>query len=95
MSAQAVELFRLHVTIGKRTRDKLRYAQALLAHAVPSGDVEQVLDRALDALIEKLEKRKFAGGAKPRSPQPQPPRRGRGRARARTRARRSVTSRPG
>jgi 5-methylcytosine-specific restriction endonuclease McrA len=62
---QAVELFRLHVTIGKRTRDKLRYAQALLSHAVPSGDVEQVLDRALDALIEKYEKRKFGASTQP------------------------------
>jgi hypothetical protein len=62
--AHAVELFRLHVTIGKATYAKLRYAQALLGHAVPSGDLEQVLDRALDALIEKCEKRKV-GAATP------------------------------
>jgi 5-methylcytosine-specific restriction endonuclease McrA len=63
--AQAVELFRLHVTIGKGTHAKLRYAQALLGHAVPSGDLEQVLDRALDALIEKCEKRKVGAPARP------------------------------
>jgi hypothetical protein len=43
----------------KSTHDKLRYAQALLSHAVPSGDVAQVFDRALDALILLLEKRKL------------------------------------
>jgi hypothetical protein len=43
----------------KSTHDKLRHAQALLSHAVPSGDVAQVLDRALDALIRELEKRKL------------------------------------
>ncbi len=40
--------------------EKLRYAQALLGHAVPSGDLAQVFERALDALIAQQEKRKFA-----------------------------------
>ncbi len=62
----APERFALQVTIGRSTNDKLRYAQALLSHAVPSGDVAQVLDRALDALIGQLEKRKFAATTKPR-----------------------------
>ncbi len=50
----------LQVTIAQVTHDKLRYAQELLGHAVPSGDLAQVLDRALDALIAKLEQRRFA-----------------------------------
>jgi hypothetical protein len=58
--------FALQVTLPEATRDKLRYAQDLLGHAVPSGDVAQVLDRALDALIHKLERRKFAAAARPR-----------------------------
>jgi hypothetical protein len=37
----------------------------LLSHTVPSGDVAQVLDRALDALIARLEKRKL-GAARPK-----------------------------
>ena len=41
------------------SRAKLRYAQSLLSHAIPSGDVNQVLDRALDALIHQMEKRKI------------------------------------
>jgi hypothetical protein len=53
------ELYRMQVTIPKGTHDKLRHAQALLSHAVPLGDVAQVLDRALDLLIRRLESRKF------------------------------------
>jgi hypothetical protein len=63
------ERFALQLTIGRSTRDKLRYAQALLSHQVSSGDVAEVLDRALDALILTLEKRKFAATAKPRARQ--------------------------
>jgi hypothetical protein len=57
----------LHVAIGSSTRSKLVHAQALLGHAVPSGDVAQLLDRALDALIEKVEGRKFGRVARPRA----------------------------
>ena len=63
------ERFHVELTIGESTHEKLRYAQALLSHAVPTGDVAQVLDRALDALIADLEKRKFA--AITRWPRPQ------------------------
>ncbi|MEO5616721.1 MAG: hypothetical protein ABIS67_03040, partial [Candidatus Eisenbacteria bacterium] len=58
--------YSLQVTIEERTHDKLRYAQDLLGHQVPSGDVAQVLDRALDVLIGQLEKRKFAATTTPR-----------------------------
>jgi len=60
--------FLIQATIAKSTHEKLRYAQSLLSHAVPTGDVSQVLDRALDALITQLEKRKFGGvgGRQPR-----------------------------
>jgi hypothetical protein len=61
------EHVRLHVTIGRATHDKLRYVQALLGHSVPSGDVALILDRALDALIGQVEKRKFAATNKPRA----------------------------
>jgi hypothetical protein len=63
----AAERYALQVTIDGRTREKLEYAQSLLAHQVPFRDVAQVLDRALDALIEKLEKSKFAATSKPRT----------------------------
>jgi hypothetical protein len=56
----------IQVTVAERTHDKLRYAQALLGHAVPSGDLAEVLDRALDALIERLERAKFGVGSRSR-----------------------------
>src|SRR5213594_799304 len=60
------ERFGLQLTMSQSTHDKLRHAQELLSHQIPSGDVAEVLDRALDALIEKLEKRKFARARRPR-----------------------------
>ena len=66
MAPLSAERFALQVTIGQGTHDKLEYAQALLGHAVPSGDLAAVLDRALDALIAGLEKQKFAATTKPR-----------------------------
>ncbi|HYM80517.1 MAG TPA: RuvA C-terminal domain-containing protein [Candidatus Limnocylindria bacterium] len=67
MTPLSPQRFALQLTIGQSTHDKLRYAQALLSHQIPSGDVAEVLDRALDALIDKLEKRKFAATGKPHS----------------------------
>ena len=54
------------------TYEKLRYAQALLGHAVPSGELAEVFDRALDALIVRLEQRKFAATSRPRPRQRRP-----------------------
>jgi len=62
----APQRFALQVTLSQQTHDKLRYAQELLGHAVPSGDMAQVLDRALDALIAKLERQKFAATSRMR-----------------------------
>src|SRR5260221_13396552 len=45
--------FALQVTIEQSTHDKLRYAQQLLGHQVPTGDIARVLDLALGALISR------------------------------------------
>src|SRR5262249_30346503 len=63
--------FAVQVTISKSTHEKLRYAQELLSHKVPSNDLAAVLDRALDALIAQLEKRKLAATSRPRQPSSQ------------------------
>ena len=63
------ERYTLQVTLPGATHDKLRRVQELIGHAVPSGDVAQVLDRALDALLVQLEKRKFGST---RTPRPRP-----------------------
>jgi len=51
--------FSMTLTLSRETNDKLEYAKDLLSHAVPSGDAGVVIDRALDALITKLEQKKF------------------------------------
>ena len=56
----------LQFTVAQGTYEKLRYAQALLGHAVPAGELAGVFDRALDALIARLEQRKFAATTRPR-----------------------------
>jgi hypothetical protein len=62
----APQRFGLQLTMNQATHDKLRHVQALLGHQIPSGDVVQVLDYALDAAIERLEKRKLAATQRPR-----------------------------
>ncbi|MGH7725111.1 MAG: hypothetical protein ACREOU_06740 [Candidatus Eiseniibacteriota bacterium] len=56
----------LKLAIERDTYRKLEYARELLSHAVPSGDAATIIDRALDALITRLEKRKFAATKNPR-----------------------------
>jgi len=64
----AYERFGVQFSMAKETREKLEHAQTLLSHSVPSGDLAEVFDRALDALIEKLEKRKAGATMNPRPP---------------------------
>jgi 5-methylcytosine-specific restriction endonuclease McrA len=52
--------YELRATIDQATHDKLRKLQALLSHAVPSGDLAEVLGRAFDAAIQAFEKRRYA-----------------------------------
>jgi 5-methylcytosine-specific restriction endonuclease McrA len=57
----------VHCTVD---RQKLDQARALLSHCIPSGDLGQVLDRALDAVIREMEKRRFAATTRPRGRAP-------------------------
>lgn len=59
--------YKIQVTFGVDAHDKLRRAQALLRHQIPGGDPAQVLERGLDALLERLLKQK---AAQTDSPQP-------------------------
>ena len=77
----APDRFALQLTIGEATRGKLLRAQALLRHQVQSGDLAEVLDRALDALLEKVEARKFGQVKAPRAGAAGAPRAGTGTAR--------------
>src|SRR5438874_7234885 len=67
----SVDAFRIQFTGTRGFRDKLRKAQGLLRHRFPTGDVGGTLEMALDALIERVEKDRFATGRKPRRVAPQ------------------------
>jgi len=59
--------YKLQITIGGETLEKLRLAKDMLGHAIPSGDDAAVLDRALTALLVVLAKKKFADTPNPRT----------------------------
>jgi hypothetical protein len=56
------ERYSYRLTIGAATLEKLRLAWDMLRHALPSGDDEALLDRALTALLVDLARKKFAAG---------------------------------
>jgi hypothetical protein len=66
VTALSPDRYRIQVTIGGDTLEKLRLAKDLLRHAVPSGDEAAILDRALTALLADLAQRKFAAAERPR-----------------------------
>jgi hypothetical protein len=49
---------------------KLRQAQDLLRHQIPDGDLAQVIDRALTALLQQVARRRTGAAARPRAPGP-------------------------
>jgi hypothetical protein len=66
--------YKLQLTIGGATLEKLRLAKDMLSHAIPSGDDAAVLDRALTALLVDLARKKFADTPKPGRPRARNPR---------------------
>jgi hypothetical protein len=66
VAALSPDRYRLQVTIAGETLEKLRLAQDMLRHAIPSGDEAAILDRALTALLANLAKEKFAATDRPR-----------------------------
>jgi hypothetical protein len=71
--AVAAGQYRLHLTISRATRDKLRQIQALLSHQVPDGNPAVIVDRALELLLKDLQRQRTAATQRPRaarSPKP-------------------------
>jgi hypothetical protein len=64
----APERFKLQLTISRKTRERLEEARDLLAHQVPDGDLAEVVDRALDALVRELHRKKYAETEAPQKP---------------------------
>ena len=69
VTPMAEDVFLIRLAAHRAMVDRLRRAQDLLAHAVPRGDVTAVFDRALMALIDNLERKKFAKTRKAPTPQ--------------------------
>jgi hypothetical protein len=61
----SADRFLIQFTAGAELHEKLEQAQQLLSHAVPSGDLAQLFERALDALLQRERKRR-TGAGKPR-----------------------------
>lgn len=59
--------YRVQVTIGTGTLEKLRLAKDLLRHSVPSGDEAVILDRALTALLDDIARQRCGATASPRA----------------------------
>jgi len=61
----SADRYKVQLTISGDTLEKLRLAQDMLGHAIPSGDEAAVVDRALTTLLAELARKKFAETSKP------------------------------
>ena len=66
MAPLAADRYEVRFTATAEIRDQLRLAQDLLSHTIPSGDLAEVIERALRVLIEDLRRKKLAMTAFPR-----------------------------
>ncbi len=62
----APERYRVQFTIGPEAHEKLRRVQALLRREIPAGDVGIIFERALDLLLQRVEKAKLGKGTRAR-----------------------------
>jgi hypothetical protein len=67
VSPLAVDRYEVRFTATAATIDKLKRAEELLSHAIPSGDVAEIIDRALDALLLQAARQKHAATDRPRA----------------------------
>jgi hypothetical protein len=63
----APERYLVKITVSSETHAKLERARNLLRHVIPNGDAAAIVDRALTALIDQLERTKQAKARRPRS----------------------------
>jgi hypothetical protein len=63
----APERYLIRFTASAATCEKLRLAQDMLRHAVPTGDMAEIMDRALTVLLKDLARKKFAATDRPRA----------------------------
>ena len=61
----APDRYKVQFTVSRETYEKLRRAQELLRHTIPSGDPAAIVDRALTLLLADLDKTKLAATERP------------------------------
>ena len=59
--------YKIQFTLTRAGYERLRRAQDLLRHNIPTGDAGAIFERALSWLVEDLEKRKLAKTGQPRT----------------------------
>ena len=64
----STDTYKIEFTAGEPLHEKLGQARELLRHRVPDGDLATVFERALDALLPRLRKERFAEVSNPRKP---------------------------
>jgi HNH endonuclease len=62
----APERYKVQFTVSRDTYEKLRQAQDLLRHTIPTGDPAAIFDRALTLLLAQVSKTKLAATTHPR-----------------------------
>lgn len=58
--------YKVQFTASAELEGKIRRARALLRHAVPGGDIAEIVDRAMTLLVADLEKKRCAATGRPR-----------------------------
>jgi hypothetical protein len=59
--------YEIRFTASEEIRERVQLAQEMLSHAIPSGDLARVFDRALVLLLEDLARKKFGATDRPRT----------------------------
>ena len=62
----APDRYKVQFTVSRETYERLRRAQDLLRHTIPSGDPAAIFDRALTLLLADLKRTKVAATERPR-----------------------------
>jgi hypothetical protein len=62
----APQRYEIRFTASEGMHEKLELARDMASHAIPSGDLAQVFERALDVYLEHLARQKFSATKRPR-----------------------------
>ena len=60
--------YHVELTVSSEVKSKLERIKGLMRHRNPTGDLETIIDAALDLLLAKLEKERLGKSSRPRAP---------------------------